>query len=384
MILSNSIHSPLRVLHIVGCMDRGGVETWLMNLLRLQNPEWKFDILVFKKGNYDEEAESLGATLVRLPHRPPSIYRNQKEIHTIIKNGHYDVVHHHPPIFPGLTMKIAAEYNVPVRIVHIHNTSRGQSLPINLIKNLYYHFFDKSGIIKYATSVLACSQESGQSFLQDIWHKKRTKTMVYCGIPFEQFDKPTTEETRKSLCKQYGIPHDAIVIGSIGRLTCQKNYSFLLDVFAELVKRNSRYVLFIAGEGELRSSLEKKVRFLSLQEKIFLPGVCNNIPDLTCSLFDVFCLPSIFEGFGIVFLEATAGGLHTVCSNVITKDILEYIPDRFTSLSFSSPISVWCDAIEEGIKKRISPQEGVIYVRKTLFSIEQSMDSLMTIYRGNV
>jgi glycosyltransferase involved in cell wall biosynthesis len=382
MSLSNPTHSPLRVLHIVGCMDRGGVETWLMNLLRLQNPELKFDLLVFGTGSYDEEAESLGATIIRLPHRPPSIYRNQNEIRTIIANGHYDAVHHHPPLCPGLTMKIAAECNVPVRIVHIHNTSRGQSLLINLIKNLYYHFFDKSGIIKYATSVLACSQEAGQSFLQDIWHKKRTKTMVYCGIAFEQFNKSTTEETRKLLCKQYGIPHDAIIIGSIGRLTRQKNYSFLLDVFAELTKRDSRYVLFIAGEGELRSSLEKKVRFLSLQEKIFLPGICNNISDLTCSLFDVFCLPSIFEGLPIVCLEAATGGLHTVCSN-ITREILERLPDRFTPLSFSSPLSVWCDALEAGIIKRKTPQEGFEQLKQTPFSIEQSMKSLITIYRGH-
>jgi glycosyltransferase involved in cell wall biosynthesis len=208
--------------------------------------------------------------------------------------------------------------------------------------------------------------------------------MVYCGIPFEQFGKPTTKNARQSLRQQYGIPSDAVIIGSIGRLTRQKNYSFLLDVFAELTKRDSRYVLFIAGEGELRSSLEKKIYSLSLQKKVFLPGVCNNIPDLICSLFNIFCLPSIFEGFGIVFLEAAAGGLHTVCSNVITKDILEYIPDRFTLLSLSSPIADWCDALEIGITKRKTPQEGVEQLKQTPFSIEQSMESLITIYRGNI
>ena len=375
---------PIRVLHLIGRMDRGGIETWLMNLLRQKRPEWRFDFLVFHQGAYDREAEELGARFIRLPFKRPAFKRFQKNYRNILYENNYDVVHYHHREFSGSIMQIAYERGVPVRIDHSHNSgrTRGRSW-VNLVKECYRRFVDEPKIDRYATHLLACSREAGRFSFGKLWTPEYSEKMVYCGIPIHEFEVDRNQSVRKIKCGEYHIPEDSIVIGSLGRLTYQKNYEFLIGVFSELAQRDNRYVLFIAGEGELRTDLEKQVEARGLQNRVFLPGSCSDVPELTTCLFDVFVLPSHYEGFGIVFLEAAASGLHSVCSDVITQDILDRIPECFTPLSLTAPVSSWCDAIEEGIRKRETPRAGVERIRKTPFTIENSVEALLQIYRSN-
>jgi glycosyltransferase EpsF len=330
----------------------------------------------------DDEAKSLGANIHYVPFRYPTILRHQKELKRIFQENKYDVVHYHSSSFSGIVMKIAAECEIPVRIDHAHNTQRGGGRMLaNLIKELYRQWIDLPQIDRYATAILACSQEAGEFFFGEQWNRKKPTNMVYCGIPLGHYDQPFDHDIRTKICNHYGIPKDAIVVGTFGRLTYQKNYGFLINVFAELAKRYKRYVLFIGGEGELRKDLEKQIKVLSLQNRVFMPGLCSNVPELLCQLFDVFVLPSRFEGLPVCTIEASASGLHSVCSDSITKEMFQYMQERVTWQNLSASYFSWCNAIEEGIEKRISPQEGVACVRKTPFEINQSMDALLGYYR---
>lgn len=371
----------LRVLHIVGAMNRGGIESWLMNLLRLRRPDVQFDFLVFHEGVYDEEITSLGGVLHRFPYRWPTILRHQGKLRELLSKWKYDVVHNHMPSFAGTTMKIAHECGVPVRIDHAHNSGfSGGGHSINVVRQMHRRWIEKPKLKKHATRLLACSREAGAFFYGDLWNAAAPSEILYYGIPTRPFEEAANTDNRKALCRRYGIPENAIVVGSVGRLAYQKNFEFLIDVFSELAERDCRYVLAIFGTGEKEKELRTKIDSCSLHDRVFLPGTSDRIPEIMCGLFDVFVLPSRFEGFGIVFIEAAMAGLHSVASDIITKDILDILPTLFTPLSLSAPSEDWCQAIEEGIHKRIPPQEGVVALKQTPFTAENSMNNLLHAY----
>jgi glycosyltransferase involved in cell wall biosynthesis len=372
----------IRVLHFVGALNHGGIECWLMNLLRLQRPSIQFDFLTHAEGCFDCEAVELGATIHRHEMYHYYTYRDHLPLRNIILQGNYDVVHIHHYDFCGPILRIAKECGVPVRIAHSHNTQMGRGrFIVNTIKKIYSQWIDIPQINNYATTLLACSQETGCFYFGNLWKHKKPCKMVYCGIPLEPFDTVINPDIRKKLCELFKIPDNAIVIGTLGRLTYQKNHKFLIRLFEELAKRNTHYVLFIGGEGEERSNLEKQIQKLNLQNRVFLPGTVSNVPELLCQLFDVFVLPSRFEGFGIVLIESIAAGLNIVCSDIITLDLQKYLSDKMTLLNLQDSMSTWCDAIETGITKRISPKEGTDLVRATPFTIDNSMDALLSTYQ---
>ncbi|MDR2762507.1 MAG: glycosyltransferase [Planctomycetaceae bacterium] len=371
----------IRVLHFVGVLNHGGIECWLMNLLRLQRPDIQFDFFTQSEGLFDREAIELGANIYCHSIYHCYTYRSFIPLRDIILQGNYDVVHIHQYDFYGHILRIAQECGTPIRVVHSHNTriDKGRFV-VTLLKEIYRYWIDIPQIKKYATALLACSQEAGLLYFGKLWERKKSRNMVYCGIPVEPYDTIRNHGIRQKLCEYFGIDADAIVIGTLGRLAYQKNHEFLINVFAELSKRDKRYVLFIGGEGELRHNLESQIRKHNLQDRVFLPGAVNNVPELLCQLFDVFVLPSRFEGLNICTIEATAAGLYSICST-IPNELFDCIPERVTKLNLSASISRWQDVIEEGIQKRISPKEGIDQIRTTPFTIDNSMDALMNTYK---
>ncbi len=371
---------PLRILRIVSSLNRGGIECTLMRLLRLKRPDVQIDIAVSGKGVFDDEARSLGSIVRYLPKRR-HVFRFRKKLKRVLSENHYDAVHCSIAFMAGGVLKVAAECGVPVRIVHSHNTGWGNTAFLQLVR-AWYSWFDLPEIDRYATDLVAISDEAGQFMFGKLWNKKRSR-IVHNGISVSEFQVRSETSKRLELCKKYNIPDDAIVIGTVGRLTYQKNHEFLFKVFAELAKRDSRYILFIAGDGELRKETERWIDELGLRERVRLPGMCANVPDLLCQLFDVFAFSSRFEGFGNVFLEAIAGGLHCVSSNVVSKEFAANgLSGAFTLLNLSSPLSDWCDAIEAGIGKRATPSEGVALLKQTPFIAENSLDNLIKVYQG--
>ena len=372
---------PLRVLHLIGSLGYGGVDHWLMNLLRLRRHEILIDFVVTSPGTLDAEARSLGANVHRIRPADPFPWNNN-DLRGILLKHQYDAVHVHTAEYACYALKTGAECGISVRIAHAHSSGRPHPYsPKGVVRAAYHHTFNLSYCRKYATAILACSRDAGQFFFGRLWEKRRPEQMVYCGIPSAPYDVEFDRTKRLNLCRQYGLREDALVIGHFGRLSYPKNQFFLISVFAELARRNDRYILFVGGEGRLRKDLEEYVRKLNLDHRVVLPGSYQNGPELACQLFDVFFLPSIYEGLPIVLMEAVAGGLHGICSDVITREICDVVPECFSVLSLNDPIVRWADALEEGINRKRLPQEGAATLRKTPFTIEQSMDSLLRVYR---
>lgn len=344
----------------------------------------KFDFVVCKVASLQSEIESLGGTVCVLPKKSPKFLRHLPDIRELLVKNRYDVMHVHTTNFSGLLLKTAREQGVPVRIAHSHlsGLSQANNFLFRFLQASHFQLVERKRIAKHATHLLACSEDAGRILFADHWRSTKPSETIYCGIPLDKYRiTEPVGSARKRLLEKFGIPGDAIVLGTVGRLIRTKNYPFLLALIRELVKRDKRYVLFVAGEGPLRNDLEARIERMGIRQNVFMPGICEDVPQLTSCLFDVFCLASHFEGFGIVLVEAMAGGLHCVCSDVVCSDLKEITPDGLTLLQLDDSISRWADAVEEGVKRRLDPNDGYERIRQTPFAIEQSYESLLNIYR---
>ena len=126
------------------------------------------------------------------------------------------------------------------------------------------------------------------------------------------------KEMRQKIRRELNV-HDELVIGHIGRFNKQKNHEFLIDIFKSVVEKRPDAVLVMAGEGNLKPQIEKKVADLGLSSNVRFLGVRSDIANLMQGM-DLFLFPSLFEGLPVVLVEAQAAGLKCLISDSITKE----------------------------------------------------------------
>jgi len=383
----------IRVLHSIYCLGRGGLETWLMNLVRLRSHDVNFDFHVGGMwGGYEEEAQNYGCLFhyekpaSRLTKRLRIVGLAQKShfLSDILANHSYDVFHIHGEEFMGDALKIAAQAGVPVRVAHCHSTSlaRGKTGFEMWIRSLRFRTLDRARLLRYATDLLACSNDAGQFFMGRHWEDDPRCHTLYCGIALDQFEHSVRKWKRNEFRAIHGIPEDAIVIGHVGSMgpSPVKNHAFIIEIFKELARRSDRYHLYLAGDGPLRPSIETLVRNCELQHRVSMPGLCEDVPSLMVHGFDVHLLPSLREGLPLVGLEAVAAGLVTTCTDTITRDYIENFPSRVCPISLTETSSFWASKVEEAIDRRISVMDGIQFVAQSPFTIKSSLKNIINIY----
>lgn len=388
---------PIRVLHSLGSLRRGGIETWLINVLRQKRPELQMNFILHEPlgsgGDYEREALAAGCNIHHYPQaswitkrlRILGLTPADHTLREVLRAENYDVFHIHGEEFVGDAVRQAADAVTPVRVTHSHGTllARGKRGPEMWIRRLRHRTLERRMILRYATDLVACGRDAGRLMLGDDWGKDPRCQVIYCGVTLGAFERALSQTTRAELLAKYALPTDAKVIGHAGSMgpSPVKNHAFLVQIFAELARRDSRYYLFMAGDGPLRSQIEEQVRSLGLTHRVRMPGLIANVPELMVHLFDVHLLPSLAEGLPVVVMEAAAAGLFSVCSNSVTSELGEQLPGRVNFLSLTAPLNVWADGAEEGLRQRISPEDGSKNVRSTTLSIESSVQALLSMYR---
>jgi glycosyltransferase involved in cell wall biosynthesis len=152
-------------------------------------------------------------------------------------------------------------------------------------------------------------------------------------------------------------------------------------VAAEFVKFQPKARFFVAGEGPLRPQLEAKARDLGIAQRVNFAGLRKDVPQLLMNVFDVFLFPSLWEGMPLGLVEAAAAGLRTVCSDVITPEATDVMPEAFTRLSLKLPASEWARALHQAANQgRIDQQRAFKVVAESHFSTRQSLRELKGIY----
>ena len=337
---------PIRVLQVVTHMNRGGLETMLMNYYRnIDRNKVQFDFLTHRpeneKKDYDDEIRSLGGKIYHMPVLNPFSPSYMKSLDRFFKeHKEYKIVHSHLDCLSAYPLKAAKKNGVPVRIAHSHNTSQEKNLKY-LIKD-----YSKKQIPKYATHLFVCGKEAGK------WMFGKHKFQIMNNaIDAKKFIY--NEEVRKQKRVELGV-EDKFVIGHVGRFNLQKNHEFLVKRFADFAKTNEDAILVLIGNGELQEKIKEMAKEYGIETKVKFLGLREDIPQLLQAM-DLFLFPSLFEGLPVTLVEAQAAGLPCVISDMITDEIM--ITDQISKVSLSGNTSLWNQEIA---KYRYSKRKNTI------------------------
>jgi glycosyltransferase involved in cell wall biosynthesis len=367
----------IRVLHVVHRLDRGGVETWLVHLLRqIDRSRFTFDFLVHsaEPGAYDDEVRALGANIYPClsPSQPIAYARAFRKI--LREHGPYDVVHSHVQMFGGAVVRLAATQGVPVRIAHSH--ALPGLTPSKGWKRKAYLKLMRRWIERNATVRLAVSRASGDGIFAPGWESRTSASVLYCGIDLAPFFQPADATEIRADLK---LPYDAFVVGHVGSFRPVKNHDFLVDIFAELLRREPCARLLLIGDGDERERIELHVSNQGLSDYIIFSGSRSDVPRLMLGAMDVFVLPSLSEGLPLVGIEAQAAGLPTLLSDAVTNEVA-VVPGLVRHLSLATSPAVWADALLEMRAVRCRQPEALAKVAASPFNIAHGAARLEEIY----
>lgn len=362
----------IKILHSVSNMDRAGIETMLMNYYRHMDKDIiQFEFLANKPkpGDYDEEVRALGGKVYVSPGLNPLHYPEYLRFvgGILQKDDRFKIVHAHNEAMGLYALNTAKKAGIPVRIAHAHNTRiiRDYKYPLKL--------FCKQFLPYSATDLWSCGRDAGIYFFgRKNWEKKGH--ILRNAISLDKF--AFNPEPRAKLRAEKGFG-EKTVIGHVGRFNIQKNHTRLLDIFAEYVEINPNAVLALIGEGELESDMRAKASSLGIAEKVHFAGLQSNVNEWY-QAFDLFVLPSLFEGLPVVGIEAQAAGLPCLFSDKVTDEVL--LSDRAERLLLNDSDERWAKKIDALVRAPHDRAAGVSIVRDAGYDIVTEAARLTDLY----
>ncbi len=361
---------PIIVAQVMGKWVGGGVESVIMNYYRhLDHSKVQFDFICDEDSTripYDE-IKKLGGRVFLVP-KYQNLPKYLKALEKLFKENKYRIVHANINTLSVFPLYAAKKAGVPVRISHSHSTSNPKEWKRNLIKNILRPFSKR-----YATDYFACSELAGRYLFGNKAFDQGEVKIIHNAIDIEKFK--FDEVARKKLRKEFGIKDSTVVIGHVGRFVQQKNHTFLVDVFKEYHKKNPDSKLLLVGSGPLEDEIKKKVEKLGLKDFVLFLGQRDDINKLY-SAMDVFCLPSLYEGLGVVGIEAQVAGLPCMFSDKIPDDIK--ITDSIRFIKLTDKLEIWGDEI---VKVVIDKRSSTVSNRCTKnYNIEEAVTFLKIEY----
>lgn len=366
------------VLHVLGSLRRGGVETWLMQLLRhIDREKYQLDFccLSGQEGDHASQARLLGSEIftIELTKTFPSFHRR---FSGLLQVKGYDVVHSHVHHFSGYVLRQSAKLRVPTRIAHSHSAPNEDN--VHLVRLAYLRQMEK-WIEQYATVGLGVSTEAMVALFGADWQSDQRWNLMYCGIDVGSFK--FSDNASQTIRSEYGIPADAQVVGHVGNFSEAKNHRFLLEIARTVTCQRDDIWFLLVGDGELRSEIEKQVRQDNIQ-RVVLAGSQSNVADFL-SAIDLFLFPSKWEGLPLSVIEAQANGLHCLCSDVVTREVA-VVPTAVRFMSLDCPATDWAQTCLSMLSKtQLKRIDACKAVAASPFAIQSSVRSLVQIYGEN-
>ncbi|MBR6668128.1 MAG: glycosyltransferase [Clostridia bacterium] len=353
------VKKPLRVLVVGMTSTVGGVENFLMAYCgRMDQERVRFDFLSrYADAAFPEKREEIGHTYV-IPRRSEDPVKYYREIRAFFEEHakEYDVIWDNECMFSDMTpLKLAAEYGIPVRIAHSHNPQNTDPSLKGKLRGLL-HRAQRRSLARYANVLWACSEESARWVCPAM-------DLPFAIVPhaIDAAEYRFNAVTRAEVRQHYGLT-DCLVVGHVGRLHYQKNQTFLLEAFARLHQREERARLVLVGDGPNLLALEAKAVELGVEKEVLFLGQRDDVPRLL-QAFDLFVMPSRFEGLGMAAVEAQASGLPCLLSDAvsrgaaITRDV-EFLP--------AEDADVWAEHMLdtlESLPERVRPDTQAAITR---------------------
>ena len=332
----NHVNEPIRIAQIMGKMMSGGVESVVMNYYRhIDRTKVQFDFIIDDDSTivpYDEII-GLGGRIHRVPP-----YQNPIAYHEVLvelfSQNQYHIVHSHintMSIFPLFAAKRAG---VPIRIAHSHSTAGKGETAKNIMKYVLRPFSKV-----FPTHFCACSELAGRWLFGGKLYDSGRVNLIRNAIDISKFTFDVS--IRDTMRDELGL-EDNFVVGHVGRFMKQKNHSFLIDIFDRVHNQKSNAILLLVGEGELEQEVRDKVKKLGLTDCVRFLGVRNDVHRILQAM-DVFLLPSLYEGLGMVAVEAQAVGLPVIASDMVPMEakITEYL----TYVSLGNSAEKWAEKV---------------------------------------
>lgn len=374
------MRDAIRVLHVFKKMDRGGAETFIMNVYRqMDRKRIQFDFVVHcsDPGHYDDEIRKLGGRLF-IVSDPKSLISHLGDIRRVmVMQGPFQAVHSHVHYFSGFVLRIANQCGVPVRISHSHTTNEERRE--SFLRKAYRGWM-RRWIDKHATSRLGCSLSACESLFGRQAPRDPRDQIVANGIDLPSFIEKSM--AKREIRRHLALPNDRQLIGQIGRFDPVKNHRFTLSIFQEARRRNPSLHLLLVGDGPLRSQTENLASELGIADSVTFYGATEHIPDILNAL-DLVLLPSLFEGLGLVLIEAQAAGVPIVCSSGIPEEA-DMGLGTMERLDLDKNTDIWLEAIVRGLSQSV-PEAEIRYrnLRAKGFDIQDSTEKLRELYASS-
>ena len=342
---------PVVVAQIIGRLSAGGVEAVVNNYWReMDEAQVRFDYYIDDDSPCEPSRELLarGVRYVKIPSSKHPL-RRAHALQKLFRENRYPIVHAHMNSLNQMVLYAAWRAGVPVRISHSHSTSDPAEGMRAKLKETLRH---TGGW--FATDAMACGEAAGRWLFGEAAMEAGEVTILPNAIDLNRF--AFDEQARGELRAQLGV-EGRFVVGHVGRFMKQKNHSFLIRAFSTLHADNPNAVLLLVGDGALKASVEQQARSLGLADAVRFLGMRDDVAKLY-SAFDVFVLPSLYEGLPVVGLEAQAAGLPCLLSDHVSREAGVRQDVRFLPLD----VATWAREMEkcgatDGESRRMAMQQ---------------------------
>lgn len=375
---SNSPTRAIRALHVFGSLNRGGAETWLMDVVRrVDRSQLAIDVCLLKPGlsAYEPEFQSLGGTILRCS-TSSNIAGFSPRFRALLTTGQYDVVHSHVYYFSGLILRVAARAGVPIRVAHNHPV---EDLKHRRPARAAYAWLMKRWMRAYGTHFVGPTKASVEAMWGANWRENPRVSVLYNGIDVSRFQ---AEPDRPGLRRELNLPDDARIVLNVGRFVPHKRQALLVEVARHLCTIRPEVYFLLIGAGALKEDVEAKVAAAGLTDRFrFVDGAPNL--DRYWLSSDCFAFPSVNEGFGIVIAEAGAAGLPVVACDIpgVTEAATACRTVRL--LPPDAALEHWVNSLDLLLKHSLMARDQRFAMLAGFpFTIHKSIQSLIQLYRA--
>lgn len=363
----------IRIIHVLGGLNRGGAETMIMNLYRqIDRTKIQFDFIIHTKNHcdYTDEVLSLGGKIYSFPKFTGNNVLKLRQIWSKFFEDHseYKILHSHVRSYASLYLPVAKKFGVKT-IIHSHSTNNGKGLPAIAKSVLQFPLRFQ------ANYYIGCSKEAGEW----LFGKKIVNSNRYYMLKnaVNTHDFKFDEAKRERIRSEFNVSDGQLLIGTVGRLTTQKNPQGIIEICKALKETIGTKFKFVwVGTGSFKEKIESEIKNFGLEDTVILAGVRSDVPEIMMGM-DIFILPSLFEGLPVVAVEAQASGLPCLLSDTITKDIA--ISNLVCYLPINGDYSEWVNLISQGGLKRVDVTQNII---DSGFDIKTSAEWIEDFYRG--
>ncbi|WP_270457412.1 glycosyltransferase [Lactobacillus gasseri] len=325
--------SKIKVIHFVSGFKNGGVEQVLLNYTKLLNKRHDDieNVIVYQHTADFEKlkmSEKIGNRMIEIPAKREGIFKHLYVTYKLLKREKPDIVHAHMSLTSFVPLSVATILGIPVRIAHSH-IAQDEFNPhiVPILKKLN---------ILFATNLLACGEKAGKYM-----YGKKKFNILYNAIDQDKYKYQP--QWKNEIRKKYHIGADSIVLGTIGRVVKQKNQEFLIDIFDRYNEIQPNSYLFIIGDGELSDDLNRYINTKKSKNKIIRISAVKSTEKLY-SAFDIFLMPSLYEGLPVVAIEAQSSGIPTLLSENIDHSVI--FSDKVDMLPINHGVKPWVKKLQ--------------------------------------